>query len=106
MRCVPAHHDVRRVRLRARRSRCPPGVLLPPLDLVLAAALVRRRVVKQQEPEGRDDDLRPGDVVMLPDGAVAAIERIVGRDAYVVEWTKILGRGPWIFPVSELVAVS
>lgn len=43
---------------------------------------------------------------MLPDGAMAAVERIVGGDAYVVEWTKTIGRGPWIFPVSELVLVS
>ena len=27
---------------------------------------------------------RPGDVVMLPDGALAAIEKIVGSDAYVI----------------------
>lgn len=52
------------------------------------------------------DPLQPGDIVMLPDGAVAAIERIVGADAYVVEWAKQIGRGPWIFPVSELVPVS
>ena len=52
------------------------------------------------------DLLKPGDVVMLPDGAVVAIERIVGADAYVIEWTKQIGRGPWIFPVSELVPVS
>lgn len=61
---------------------------------------------QQDEPDGRDgsdDELQPGDIVMLPDGSVAAIERIVDRDAYVVEWHKILGRGPWIFPVSELV---
>jgi hypothetical protein len=43
---------------------------------------------------------------MLPDGSVAAVEKIVGRDAYVVEWTKTLGRGPWIFPISDLVPVS
>ena len=43
---------------------------------------------------------------MLPDGAVAAIERIVGADAYVVEWSKQIGRGPWIFPISDLVPVS
>lgn len=52
------------------------------------------------------DPLQPGDVVMLPDGAVAAIEKIVDTDAYVVEWTKQIGRGPWIFPVSDLVRVS
>lgn len=52
------------------------------------------------------DPLKPGDIVMLPDGAVAAIERIVGSDAYVIEWTKQIGRGPWIFPVSDLVPVS
>ena len=49
---------------------------------------------------------RPGDVVMLPDGALAAIDKIVGSDAYVIEWTKQIGRGPWIFPISDLVAVS
>ena len=49
---------------------------------------------------------RPGDVVTLPDGAMAAIEKIVGSDAYVVEWTKQIGRGPWIFPISDLVPVS
>jgi hypothetical protein len=43
---------------------------------------------------------------MLPDGAVAAVERIVGHDAYVVEWTKRLGRGPRIYPISDLVPVS
>lgn len=50
--------------------------------------------------------IQPGDVVMLPDGAVAAVERIVDRDAYVIEWQKQVGRGPWIFPISELVLVS
>lgn len=49
---------------------------------------------------------RPGDVVMLPDGVMAAIEKIVGSDAYVIEWTKQIGRGPWIFPISDLVPVS
>jgi hypothetical protein len=43
---------------------------------------------------------------MLPDGAVAAVEKIVGTDAYVVEWYKQLGRGPWIFPIADLVLVS
>lgn len=52
------------------------------------------------------EELRAGDVVMLPSGAVAAIEKIVGRDAYVIEWTKSNGRGPWIFPISDLVLVS
>lgn len=52
------------------------------------------------------DVLRPGDVVMLPSGALAAVQRVVDRDAYVVEWQKQAGRGPWIFPVSELVLVS
>jgi hypothetical protein len=42
----------------------------------------------------------------FPDGALAAVERIVDRDAYVVEWTKRLGRGPWIFPIADLVLVS
>ena len=49
---------------------------------------------------------QPGDVVMLPDGALAAIEKIVGPDAYVIEWTKQISRGPWIFPISDLVPVS
>ena len=49
---------------------------------------------------------RPGDVVMLPDGTLAAIEKIVGSDAHVIEWTKQIGRGPWIFPISDLVPVS
>lgn len=53
-----------------------------------------------------DDPLRPGDVVMLPDGGTASVERIVGSDAYVVEWTKQIGRGPWIFPVADLVPVT
>ena len=57
-------------------------------------------------PREDHDSLRPGDIVMLPDGAVAAIERIIGADAYVVEWAKQLGRGPWIFPISDLVPVS
>jgi preprotein translocase subunit YajC len=52
------------------------------------------------------DSLQPGDVVMLPDGAVAAIDRIVGDDAYVIEWHKQVGRGPWIFPTSDLVRLS
>lgn len=53
-----------------------------------------------------DREFRVGDIVMLPDGAMAAIEKIVGRDAYVIEWQKAIGRGPWIFPVSDLVPVS
>lgn len=57
-------------------------------------------------PREEPDPIRPGDIVMLPDGAVAAVDKIVGSDAYVVEWTKQFGRGPWIFPVSELVPVS
>jgi hypothetical protein len=48
---------------------------------------------------------RPGDIVMLPDGGVAAVQRVVGDDVYVIEWTKRIGRGPWIFPVSELAHV-
>ena len=52
------------------------------------------------------DPLRPGDVVMLPDGGTASVEKIVGSDAYVVEWTKQIGRGPWIFPVGDLVPVT
>lgn len=53
-----------------------------------------------------DESLQPGDVVMLPDGGVAAVERVVGLNAYVVEWQKQLGRGPWIFSVADLVRVS
>jgi hypothetical protein len=53
-----------------------------------------------------DDPLRPGDVVMLPDGGTASVEKIIGGDAYVVEWTKQIGRGPWIFPVADLVPVT
>jgi len=52
------------------------------------------------------EDLRPGNVVMLPSGAMAAVEKIVGTDAYVIEWHKQLGRGPWIFPIGDLVLVS
>lgn len=57
-------------------------------------------------PREDHDPIKPGDIMMLPDGAVAAIERIVGADAYVIEWAKQIGRGPWIFPISELVPVS
>ena len=57
------------------------------------------------EPRAERDPLRVGDIVMLPDGGMAAVERIVGADAYVVEWSKQIGRGPWIFPVSDLVPV-
>ena len=57
-------------------------------------------------PSARPGDVRPGDIVRLPDGGMAVIEKIVGGDAYVVEWQKIFGRGPWIFPVSDLVRVS
>lgn len=52
------------------------------------------------------DSIGPGDVVMLPDGVMAEVERVVGPDAYVVEWQKQLGRGPWIFPMTDLVLVS
>ena len=56
---------------------------------------------------GEDHDpIGPGDIVMLPDGVLAAVEKIVGADAYVIEWTKQIGRGPWIFPISELVPVT
>lgn len=57
-------------------------------------------------PHDDDEVLQPGDVVMLPDGAVAAIEKIVGSDAYVIEWQKQIGRGPWIFPIADLVPVT
>lgn len=57
-------------------------------------------------PREDDDPLKPGDVVTLPDGSIAAIEQIVGSDAHVIEWTKRIGRGPWIFPLSELSLVS
>lgn len=52
------------------------------------------------------EEIQPGNIVMLPDGAVAAVEKIVGDDAHVVEWHKQLGRGPWIFPLSALVLVA
>lgn len=61
---------------------------------------------KAPAPREDHDLLKPGDIVMLPDGAVVTIERIVGADAYVIEWTKQIGRGPWIFPISDLVPVS
>lgn len=57
-------------------------------------------------PREEREELRPGDVVMLPGGDMASVERIVGRDAYVVEWQKTVGRGPWIFPISDLVPVT
>ncbi|HSX23027.1 MAG TPA: hypothetical protein VLE97_09660 [Gaiellaceae bacterium] len=57
-------------------------------------------------PRAENDALRPGDVVVLPDGGMAAVEKIVGSDAYVVEWQKQIGRGPWIFPVSDLSLVA
>jgi hypothetical protein len=57
-------------------------------------------------PRADHEPLGPGDVVMLPDGGMAAIEKIVGTDAYVIEWQKQSGRGPWIFPISELVPVT
>lgn len=67
-------------------------------------------VVKSDEPSivprEEREELRPGDVVMLPGGDMASVERIVGRDAYVVEWQKTVGRGPWIFPISDLVPVT
>jgi hypothetical protein len=43
---------------------------------------------------------------MLPDVAPAAVEQILSTDAYGVKWYKQLGRGPWIFPVADLVLVS
>ena len=61
-----------------------------------------RAIVLHEDP----DPICSGDIVMLPEGALAAVEKIVGTDAYVIEWTKQIGRGPWIFPVSELVPVS
>jgi hypothetical protein len=60
--------------------------------------------VVQRPPATGGQELRPGDVVMLPDGGMVAIERIVGEDAYVLEWQ--VGHGPWIYPVAELVLVS
>lgn len=81
--------------MRQSKKRQPPAAVLPEVAVPVAAVL------------GEEYDvLRPGDVVMLPDGGVAAVERIVGRDAYVVEWLKQTGRGPWIFPLSELVLMS
>lgn len=57
-------------------------------------------------PREERDPIRPGDVVMLPDGELAAVEKIVGSDAHVIEWTKRIGRGPWIFPIADLAPVS
>jgi len=59
-----------------------------------------------QVSEAGSEELRPGDVVMLPDGTMAAVDRVVGTDAYVVAWHKQVGRGPWLYPVAELVLVS
>ena len=63
-------------------------------------------VAPEVSPREEHDPIRPGDIVMLPDGAMVAVQKVVGADAYVVEWTKQIGRGPWIFPISELVPVS
>ncbi|MDQ3300609.1 MAG: hypothetical protein M3619_28850 [Myxococcota bacterium] len=57
-------------------------------------------------PREEHDAIQAGDIVMLPDGGMAAVEQIVGTDAYVVEWHKQIGRGPWIFPVSELTLTA
>jgi len=70
------------------------------------SAATPEAVAPEPLPDPERDSIGPGDVVMLPDGAVAAVDRIVGQDAYVVEWQKQLGRGPWIFPVADLVLVS
>lgn len=71
-----------------------------------AARMPKAAVPPEFVARGDDDPLRPGDVVMLPDGATASVEKIVGSDAYVVEWTKQIGRGPWIFPLADLVPVT
>jgi hypothetical protein len=73
---------------------------------VRAARKSRRSVAAAPTTREEPDVLQRGDVVMLPDGGIAAIERIVGRDAYVIEWQKQIGRGPWIYPVTELVRMS
>ena len=51
------------------------------------------------------EDLRPGDIVTLPDGVVAAVQQVIGDDVYVIEWARRFGRGPWIFPAADLVLV-
>ena len=84
----------------------------PGAEAVVRKARSKKKPVKAPTsqpafaPREDHDPLKPGDIVMLPDGGVAAIERIVGADAYVIEWTKQFGRGPWIYPVSDLVPVS
>ena len=49
--------------------------------------------VKDQEREAP----LPGDVVMLPDGLLVSVERVVGDDAHVVELHRPNQRSPWIF---------
>ena len=73
---------------RSKRQRVP----------VISSAEVVDLVVPREEV----DPIRSGDVVMIPDGQLAAVEKIVGSDAHVIEWTKRVGRGPWIFPISDL----
>jgi hypothetical protein len=57
-------------------------------------------------PRIEPDPIQPGDIVILPNGGTAAVEKIVGSDAWVYEWTKKTGRGPWLFPISDLAIVS
>lgn len=54
-----------------------------------------------QEREAREV-FQLGDVVSLPDGGVASVQQVIGSDVYVIEWTKRVGRGPWIhaYPVN------
>lgn len=59
--------------------------------------------VAQAVEEEEEPPFRPGDVVNLPDGGIAAVARIAGDDVYVIEWQKRVGRGPWIFSARDLV---
>lgn len=66
----------------------------------------RRRAAPATVARPSEDPIVPGDVVTLPDGGVAAVEKLVGADAYVIEWQKPSARGPWIFPVRDLARLS
>lgn len=72
----------------------------------LAAPVLPGPSPPDSAPREDHDPIGPGDIVMLPDGVLVAVEKIVGADAYVIEWNKQIARGPWIFPISELVPVS
>lgn len=46
-----------------------------------------------------------GTRVLLPDGEHGVVQSIAHGEAEVVQWHKTIGRGPWIFPVGQLVAL-